>query len=317
MKKNMLKTIVKRVLVVALFATSNLLLTTYGFSAFKDPGFLARPIGMGGAFTAVCDDENSVWYNPAGITNIQRHAVMLTYSKPYLDLGGVDMDMSFATYIISLHQSGSLAATYASFNTSSLYQESTIMLTYAYDFGFMSAGMNLKNLGRAVTLDIRTVDDSVFANGTSKGAFAADLGLYRKWNEQLFTGICVKNFNQPDVGYAATDLVPMEARAGVAGSFKMEAPADELLLSMDLSSRGKDTNAYLGAEMWFADYTMAGRLGANKNEFSLGFSYIFSIGKLDLYGNSGYTLETHYSFTLPMYIEGTSGSHRISIGFQF
>ena len=37
----------------------------------------ARPMGMGGAFTAVSDDENAVFYNPAGIT--QRSAYLMQY----------------------------------------------------------------------------------------------------------------------------------------------------------------------------------------------------------------------------------------------
>ncbi|MFH1368022.1 MAG: hypothetical protein ABII64_02720 [Elusimicrobiota bacterium] len=287
------------------------------FAAFKDPGFLARPIGMGGAFTAICDDANSVWYNPAGIANLERNSILLTYSKPYLDLSGVNMSMSFATYVMPLRKAGALAATYSLFNTVDLYQESTVMLTYAYDFKFMNAGLNLKSLGRAVTLDIRTIDDPVFANGNSKSAFAADIGLYKKWSEEIFTGLCVKNLNQPDVGYEAVDPVPMESRIGVAGSFKMDNPADILLMDLDLAVRNNDSNVYLGGEIWFMDYTMAGRLGANKNEFSLGFSYIFNIGRTDIYGNPLYAIDTHYSFSMPFYVEGTSGSHRISLGFQF
>src|SRR3990170_3935872 len=30
-----------------------------------------RPLGMGGAFTAVADDENAMFYNPAGLNNIK------------------------------------------------------------------------------------------------------------------------------------------------------------------------------------------------------------------------------------------------------
>src|SRR3989338_7925440 len=30
-----------------------------------------RPLGMGGAFTAVADDENAIFYNPAGMNNIE------------------------------------------------------------------------------------------------------------------------------------------------------------------------------------------------------------------------------------------------------
>lgn len=48
-----------------------------------------RPVGMGGAFTAVADDENALFYNPAGITQLK---------YPYLHFGMdfdiVDLDFS-------------------------------------------------------------------------------------------------------------------------------------------------------------------------------------------------------------------------------
>ena len=31
-----------------------------------------RPLGMGGAFTAVADDENALFYNPAGLARVRR-----------------------------------------------------------------------------------------------------------------------------------------------------------------------------------------------------------------------------------------------------
>jgi hypothetical protein len=279
--------------------------------AFKDPGFLARPIGMGGAFTAIADDINSVWYNPAGIVNVERNSVMFTYSKPYLELGGVDMNTSFGSYVMPLKKSGAAAVTFTQFNTADLYTENTGMLSYAYKFDFMKAGINLKYLGRSVTLDKRTIDDPVFAQGTSKSAFTADIGVLRKWNENVFSGICVKNVTAPDVGFLDVDQVPMEMRVGTAGSLKMVKPAEEMLISCDLVMRDKDFNACLGSEMWFYDYTLAGRLGFNKNEASLGVSYVYNIAY------SNFSIETHYSFTFPFYVEGSSGSHRLSLGFQF
>lgn len=317
MKRNIVSIIRLGLVATGLFLVTSHQSPVTVFAAFKDPGFLARPMGMGGAYAGVADDINSVWYNPAGMTNVYEKSFLFTYSKPFLDLSGVDMNMSFATYVMPVRNIGSFGITYAQFNTVDLYQENTIMLSYAYDMKFMSAGLSLKSLGRAVTLDIRTIDDPVFAKGSTKSAFSADLGLYRRWSDQVTTGLCVKDLAQPDVGFEAVDQVPMEIRAGVGTTFKMELPADELLVSMDIGMRNKDTNVYLGGEMWFNDYTLATRLGANKNEFALGFSYIFEIGRSDISRDAGFALETHYSFSLPYYVEGTSGSHRISLGVQF
>ncbi len=38
-----------------------------------EPYVPVRPIGMGGAFTAVANDENSIWTNPAGVTRIRKN----------------------------------------------------------------------------------------------------------------------------------------------------------------------------------------------------------------------------------------------------
>ncbi|MFH1368392.1 MAG: hypothetical protein ABII64_04615 [Elusimicrobiota bacterium] len=272
---------------------------------------LARPIGMGGAFTAVAGDINSVWYNPAGMANINKRSVMFTYSKPYLDLDGVNMYTGYASYAMPLKKAGSIAATWTHFNTRDLYTENIAMISYAYKFDILNAGLNMKYLGRSVVLDERTIDDDVFANGTSRTAFSADLGVLRQWNKSIYSGLMVKDINQPDVGYQATDKVPMEMRIGTAGSFKMVKPAEELLLSCDMGLRNKVYNVYLGGEMWFNDYTLAGRIGANKNEFSLGLSYVYNLAY------SNFSINTHYSFSFPFYVEGSSGSHRLSLGFQF
>ena len=51
-----------------------------GTALFEQNPFLYQgtiPLGMGGAFTAVADDENAVFYNPAGLDNIQTSSFKL------------------------------------------------------------------------------------------------------------------------------------------------------------------------------------------------------------------------------------------------
>ncbi|OGS02473.1 MAG: hypothetical protein A2251_00275 [Elusimicrobia bacterium RIFOXYA2_FULL_47_53] len=278
-------------------------------AAFKDPGYLARPAGMGGAFTSVSGDISSAWYNPAAVTDIEQAAAIFTYSKPYLSLSEVDISMSYASYLLPLSKYGIAGLGYARFDTAGLYQESTLFLTYAYDFKYFSSGFNLKYLGRAVTTDIRTVDDSVFANGTSRSAVTMDLGFYRDMGQGFGAGLCAKNLTQPDVGYYINDPVPMELRGGVSYFF---GPEDiDFLVSMDIASRNNEYNAYLGGEAFFNKRTLGARLGGNKNEVSLGGSYIYRIEK------SKFDISADYSFSWPFFVEATSGSHRLSLGLKF
>lgn len=54
--------------------TAALLASTQTFALEVPESFHAvRPMGMGGAFTAVANDENAVWSNPAGISRIRKH----------------------------------------------------------------------------------------------------------------------------------------------------------------------------------------------------------------------------------------------------
>jgi hypothetical protein len=65
------------------------------FASVKDDPIMirgVRPMGMGGAFTAVADDENAIFYNPAGIVNrtgklLQFFNINLAVNSNTIDLG--------------------------------------------------------------------------------------------------------------------------------------------------------------------------------------------------------------------------------------
>jgi len=46
-----------------------------GTAALFDVGMGARALGMGGAFVAVANDANALYYNPAGLALIEDHDV--------------------------------------------------------------------------------------------------------------------------------------------------------------------------------------------------------------------------------------------------
>lgn len=59
----------KRALIITIIL---LLLNSVSYAGFRFEGVGARPIGMGGAFTAVCDDVNTTYYNPAGLYRLKQ-----------------------------------------------------------------------------------------------------------------------------------------------------------------------------------------------------------------------------------------------------
>src|SRR6185436_19321357 len=79
-------------------------------AAFEDTGWGARPVGMGGAFTAISDDSNAPLYNPAGLVQVQWNEVSAMYSRLFSGLtlysgdsttGGntSHLDQSYLAYI--------------------------------------------------------------------------------------------------------------------------------------------------------------------------------------------------------------------------
>src|SRR3989338_9191436 len=56
------------------------------FAAFEDLGFGARAPGMGDAVTGVADDISSLYYNPAGLSNLERPKMMASHSLFYTGL---------------------------------------------------------------------------------------------------------------------------------------------------------------------------------------------------------------------------------------
>ena len=53
----------------------------------------ARPLGMGGAFVAVADDVNTIWWNPAGVATTKRKEVTLMHNEM-----GEDIRYQFMAY---------------------------------------------------------------------------------------------------------------------------------------------------------------------------------------------------------------------------
>ncbi len=56
-----------------------------GFRALNMPPD-ARSIGLSGAFTAIADDINAIYYNPAGLANIGNYQVLLSHLELFPDM---------------------------------------------------------------------------------------------------------------------------------------------------------------------------------------------------------------------------------------
>jgi hypothetical protein len=294
-------------------------------AAFLDDGWGARPVGMGGAFSAIADDTNAPLYNPAGLTQVQWNEVSAMYARLFSGLtlyageDQVHLDQSYLAYVSKPTRFGSFGLSWANFNTTHLYREDTISLSYAQSLGrffesagnTLSLGTNVKYLRRSIALDAATANDPVFASGDSASGVTLDAGLLYKPEDGLLEGfrfaLVGKNLTSPDVGFEENDRVPVELRVGIAYQSRQRL---WLVPDIDFVRRNGVNSVHAGVESWLFQEKIGLRTGVNREEASAGLSYYQALGK-----SFGFRLD--YGFTVPFYVEGTSGSHRAQATIYF
>ncbi len=298
-------------------------------AAFKDSGWGTRSAGMGGAFCAIADDTSAPLWNPAGITQVKRPEANFMYAKLFAGLETVNLGLDYFSFVFPKNRrTGAWGISWASFSSLDLYREDTISITYAErlnDFfprliPEVSLGASLKYLSHSYTLDeYAKLDTDVFGEGTSQYAFTGDVGLLVRSNParepRISIGASAKNIIEADVGLRTKDIVPMETKFGVAyrmGDFKLlnALVVEDVTGAVDVTLRDKDWNFHLGWEGWFNKRTFGLRAGGNNREVTIGLSYNNEFLK-----NLGIQLD--YAFILPLQIEDTWGSHRVSLTVRF
>jgi hypothetical protein len=295
-----------------------LLFPIYCHSAFNDGGWGARPLGLGGAYTALGDDANSQLYNPAGIWQAEGYEAAFMYAKLFTGLDKVDLGMNYASVVLPAAENMNIGILWAGMASAGQYREDTFAVTGAMPVADnISAGVNLKYLSHGYTLDALTRDDPVFASGSSKGAFSVDLGAqwvaFENDKRQAVAGLSVKNINRPDVGLKSEDIVPSEFRLGFAMTFLGRTTISP---SVDFSYRGQDwgndsdkMNVYAGCETGFFSRLLMVRAGINVNEITAGLGYYPAL--------RGVVTGIDYAFVAPINIRESTGTHRISLTLYF
>lgn len=295
-------------------------------AAFQDTDWGARPAGLAGAFSALADDANAPAYNPAAITRVKQAEATLTYAqlfsglKLYAGNDTTSLGLGYISFVPKPFLSvGNLGFYIANFDSKGLYQENTYAISWASRLNqispsmtdTLSLGFNLKYLEHGYTLDSLTNSDPVFQNGHRKGAVSMDVGMQWEALPALLPGFRVaavgKNINEPNVGLMQKDRVPAEYRLGIA----LDSPSySRLTPSIEWSNRNGTQRWMGGAESWLMNRTLGLRAGFNSREFGGGFSYKFR-------ASNALALQIDYTFLVPLYVEDTTGSHRVSLTARF
>ena len=225
----------------------------------------ARPLGMGGAFVAVADDINSVYWNPAGLANIKNKVLTLTldtdkyddgtwkYSYPYFFAAGIGNDKNcWAISYIKVSE-----------DVENPYRGKALL--------YAAYGQRMDDkLSLGFEAGVRDVNDPSFDLSVTPEAYVTHipifyaLGMLYKFNDYIDLGLLIQ--------------APINFRPGIA--FKL---TDRLILSYDIydafNTMGLLMNMW-GIEYRVLDY-LSLRVGRYDVYYTLGFGVNYDYLSLD------------------------------------
>jgi len=282
-------------LIAIALAVSHCALQKAEGGAFDRIGIGARPKGMGDAFTAISDDGNSIYWNPAGIARIQKSQLSVMH-KDLFGLGLINYE--FLGYVHPNIGNGSLGFSWIRLDTTRNvefmdYTENTYVVSYGMRIGMpLSLGANIKYY----SADYKE----------SGSGIGADIGiLYKTFAGHLNFGLLYQDFNRPKIRWEtqAEDQLPANLRLGIG--FR---PNPFVNLALDLDKL-LDTyvETHLGIEWWLLNHGIGLRIGGinqdkGKWNLTLGGSLGYKFFRFD------YAWERHYDL---------GGTHLFSMVITF
>ncbi|MCK4532152.1 hypothetical protein KAU39_00055 [bacterium] len=298
--------------IICLFCNSHLC------AHFEEMGAGARCIGRGKNFVAVCDDVYSLYYNPAGLSQLNRKELTTSCGKIHW---GLDDDSnlinSLCLYAHPLEFGnketdersswGTIGIGWLNFILADFYQEDTIILSYGKKLykNYFAGGINFKYLAKKFGKDDYTRIDPLFSKGTFVYNYSLDIsGLYNL-NDFFSFGLILTDINQPDLGLKEKDEIPAGFKLGSV--YKQKS----FNAGLDVYYRDNNLKFYGGGEKWFLQKLLGVRGGfgigdQSYRNLTCGMSWVSPMFQVD------------YAFAYPISgIEETYGSHQLSFTMRF
>jgi len=249
----------------------------------------ARPLGAGGAYTALSTDANAPAWNPAAMESFRNLAFTASYSRLYLGVDDDGLNEGFAGFVNHLGLyggGGSYGISFAQY-FSDVYSQMHVTLGYAKrlygpaDGNHLAIGANFKLIRSGFNEANFTEDfdptDEVFSSGYNSMAYSADVGLIFRPVKWLSIGATAKDVLQPDVSISGSggdiDKQPMTIRGGLAFHYAGFTPTVDIEYGMREINGESDMKIHAGLEKWFGQ-SFGLRGGLNRDEAALGLSYV-------------------------------------------
>jgi len=292
----MRKTLWSALIIGILILTFNLICYANGpgttTASFLKIAVGARAAAMGEAFTAIANDGTALYWNPAGLTELEEREFSATYnnwfegiSQGYLGLIFLSLRGTFG-FGINYMDMGKIEGRDEAGNPTGDFGASDIHLSagYANKFKNISWGITAGWLKDKIEKDTETT-------------FLGNIGFLYPVSDRLTLGAVAQNIGSK----LGSDPLPLTFKVGAASKLKA------LTLALDIAKPSDNEIYYcLGAEWWLRE-VVALRVGYKTNQdigqgLTAGLGYKFGRICLDYayvpYGDLGDT-------------------HRISLGMKF
>jgi hypothetical protein len=178
----------------------------------------ARPISMGGAYTAIVNEPTAIFYNPAGLGFFtDQPAVSTMYS--FLEYGRTHSAIAWGQTIannfgvgfgVNSYSSGSFIGRDIRGNNIGKFADwaYSIVGAASYKMEFASIGVGLKYL-----------TDNLTGSGTAADGYSMDLGMKFNVKDLFSFGLAMQDITSRmywNYGEQKTEILPFTLRAGIA-----------------------------------------------------------------------------------------------------
>ncbi len=281
--------------------------------SFSDFSFLgSKSMGMAGAVVSNINDTETIFYNPSGLVNIDKHSIIIgnsnLYNLNFLNHQFIGLSLS-NNIALSFQQlsTDSKGTFYQSLNSVELSSEEVVSVSQGFRLlddanSTLSVGYSLNALIFNQAASAGPNGDGTFGlSASSSTSLGIDVGINASLRDKIIFGAFIKNINNPSLKKGSSQShFPRRMDLGITYN-----PFQDLHTTFAFSrSLGQDKTSFkFGVEYNLTEvFTL--RSGIQMNPNRLGFGLNYSIKNIDL----SYSLLTHSIL---------STSNVLSIGVNF
>lgn len=283
-----------------------------------EPG--SRPVGMGGAFTGLANDINTIFWNPAGLTSVHTRELTAMQHFSFVDINNQSIGYAQRTkqFVWGASFLGSFTEIERRIGPTETPDSTVTVGGFATGLSLAYPLATTTSIGGTAKLISQQLDiQNIYG-------VAADIGVIsRLVDNHLGIGLTIQNAGVLSGG----ENLPIALRAGLAyRTWKQTEAEDEeampprevwaFVADAHLPLIDANPSFHIGVERWFYDIVAARvgyRIGLNENP-SDGLSIGIGVrrGGLDSLANIDFQFD--YAFVPDAYV---GNSHRISVITRF